>query len=57
MRPAIGFHVEQSGRSTPPGSQVTKDKLETYERSAEVSGKNFSQWVRGVLDTALVKTK
>lgn len=40
-----------------PVVRVTKDKLDAYKRAAETSGSNFSQWVRGTLDKALVKTK
>jgi hypothetical protein len=40
-----------------PKVRVTQDKLDAYKQAAEGSGANFSQWVRGTLDAALVKTK
>jgi len=43
--------------ATLPLIRVTPDKLKEYKQAAETSGSNFSHWVRGTLDKALVKTK
>jgi len=40
-----------------PMVRVTGRQLTAYKRAAEASGINFSQWVRGALEAALVKTK